>query len=67
MSIDKNTENTDLDGKPVSLDTKDKQTYTMQASKRSHCQRLTRWNIIMKMSFCYTPLHLASSVFVTML
>lgn len=39
---DKNSANMDLDGKPISLDVKDKQTYTMQASKRSHCQRLTR-------------------------
>ena len=35
----------DLDGKPILLDVKEKQTYTMQASKRSHCQRLTRWII----------------------
>ena len=40
--IDKNSANMDLDDKPISLDVKDKQTYTMQASKRSHCQRLTR-------------------------
>ena len=37
--------NMDSDGKPISLDVKEKQTYTMQASKRSHCQRLTRWII----------------------
>ena len=42
LLTDKNTANMDSDGKPMSLDGKDKQTYTMQASKRSHCQRLTR-------------------------
>lgn len=42
LLIDKSTANMDLDGKPISLDAKEKQTYTMQANKRSHCQRLTR-------------------------
>lgn len=41
IDLDKNSANMDLDGKPISLDVKEKQTYTMQASKRSHCQRLT--------------------------
>ncbi|XP_065911794.1 dynein axonemal heavy chain 6-like [Dysidea avara] len=41
IDIDKHPDNLDLDGKPILLDVKEKQTYTMQASKRSHCQRLT--------------------------
>lgn len=31
------------DGSPVQLDPKEKMTYTMQASKRTHCQRLARF------------------------
>lgn len=39
MSVDDEEEEMTL----VQLDTKEKMTYTEQAAKRQHCQRLTRY------------------------
>ena len=42
----------------VQLDPKEKMSYTVQAAKRQHCQRLTRYKHVCK----YTGIHLCAVV-----